>query len=242
MSIVHAIILGIVQGITEFLPISSSGHLIIVETLLGLQVEELKDFDIALHVGTLLAILIYFRRDLLNVKWWPLLILGSVPAAFIGFLFEDQIDALFRNGISVTLIMIGVGLLFFIPQRTNNKPLTPLRALLIGCAQAFAIIPGVSRSGSTLFTAMQLGMNREEAARFSFLLGAIAIAGAGLLKALDVEALTVEIPILAAGFVSAFVSGLLVVHFLLRFLKKHGLQVFGVYRILAGLLFLWILY
>ncbi len=241
MNILQAIILGIVQGITEFLPISSSGHLIIAETLLKLDTSTLKDFDIALHVGTLLAILIYFRRDLLNTKWWPLLILGSVPAALVGFFLEDQIDALFRNGTSVTFIMIGVGLLFFIPQRKNNKPLTPLRALFIGCAQALAIIPGVSRSGSTLFTAMQLGMNREEAARFSFLLGAIAIAGAGLLKTLDVEALTVEVPVLAAGFLSAFISGLLVVHFLLRFLKKHGLQVFGAYRVLAGLLFLWIL-
>ncbi|MFA4815223.1 MAG: undecaprenyl-diphosphate phosphatase [Candidatus Gracilibacteria bacterium] len=242
MTLLQAIILGIVQGITEFLPISSSGHLIIAETLLKLDTSTLKDFDIALHVGTLLAILITFRRDLFNFKWWPMLILGSVPAVLVGFLFEDSIDALFRNGISVTLIMIGVGLLFFIPQRKNSNPLTPLRTFLIGCAQAVAIIPGVSRSGATIFTAMQLGMNREEAARFSFLLGAIAIAGAGLLKALDVEAFTVGVSVLTAGFLSAFISGLLAAHFLLRFLKKHGLQVFGVYRVIVGLLFLWILF
>lgn len=241
MNILQAIFLGLLQGITEFLPISSSGHLVVAETLLDLDTSQLKDFDVALHTATLLAILIYFRRDLLKKEWWPWLVLGSVPAALVGFFLEDFIDATFRNATSVTLIMIGVGLLFFIPQRRNNRPLTWWRGLLIGCAQALAIIPGVSRSGSTLFTAMQLGMNREEAARFSFLLGAIAIAGAGLLTAIKLEEFTVSQPVLISGFVAAFASSLATVHFLLRFLKKHGLHIFGVYRILAGLLFLWLL-
>lgn len=236
MTILQAIILGIVQGITEFLPISSSGHLIIAETLLGLHVDELKDFDITLHVGTLLAILVYFRRDLFNFKLWPFLILGSVPAALVGFLLEDQIDALFRSAQSVGVVLLLVGLLFFIPQRNNNRPLTWWRALLIGSAQACAIVPGVSHSGSTLFTGMQLGMKREEAARFSFLLGAIAIAGAGLLKALDAEQLQLDPMVLGAGFISAFVSSLLAVTWLMKFLQKNSLSSFGVYRVIVGLI------
>ena len=107
MTLLQAIILGLVQGITEFLPISSSGHLIITETLLGLRVDDLKDFVITLHVGTLLAILVYFRRDLLNFKWWPWLILGSVPAALVGFLLEDTIDELFREVSIQALVLPG---------------------------------------------------------------------------------------------------------------------------------------
>lgn len=236
MTILQAIILGIVQGITEFLPISSSGHLIITETLLGLHVDDLKDFDITLHVGTLLAILVYFRAEILNYKLWPYLIAGSVPAAVVGVLFEDKIDELFRSAQSVGVVLLFVGLLFFIPQRQNNKPLTWWRALLIGSAQACAIVPGVSRSGSTLFTGMQLGMKREDAARFSFLLGSIAIAGAGLLKALDAEQLQLDPMVLVAGFLAAFLSSLLAVTWLMKFLQKHSLASFGVYRVIVGAL------
>lgn len=235
MTIFQAIILGLLQGITEFLPISSSGHLIIAETLLGLHVDDLKDFDISLHVGTLMAILVYFRRDLLNFKWWPWLILGSVPAALVGFLLEDTIDELFRSAESVAIMLILVGLLFFIPQRKNNKPLTWWRTLLMGCGQAIAIIPGVSRSGATIFTGMQLGVNREEAARFSFLLGSIAIAGAGLLKTLDTVSLSLPVSTLIAGFLAAFLSSLFAASVIMKFLKKHTFRAFGVYRIVLGL-------
>ncbi len=238
MNLLQAILLGLLQGITEFLPISSSGHLVVAESLLGLEVSGLKDFDIALHVATLLAILIYFRRDLLKTEWWPWLILGSVPAAILGFALEDQIDATFRNAESIGVFMLIMGALFLLPQRKNNKPLTWWRGLLMGCGQALAIIPGVSRSGATIFTGMQLGMKREEAARFSFLLGAIAIAGAGLLKALDAESLQLSWSILSAGFIASFISSLLAVSWLMKFLKNHSLRVFGVYRIGLGLLIL----
>lgn len=242
MGIFDAIFLGILQGITEFLPISSSGHLVVAETLLGLHVDELKDFDVALHVGTLLAILIYFRKDLVNFKWWPWLILASVPAALVGLTFETQIDALFRGADSVAVLMIIVGLLFFIPQRDTTKKLTWWRALLMGCGQAIAIIPGVSRSGATIFTGMQLGLKREEAARFSFLLGSIAIAGAGLLKALDTTTLSVQPSVLIAGFIGAFFSSLLAASWLMKFLKNHSFKVFGLYRVLFGiaLLIFWV--
>lgn len=238
MSLPIAIFLGILQGITEFLPISSSGHLVIAETLFGLQVETLKDFDIALHLATLLAILIYFRRDLLDWRLWPWLILGSIPAALVGFTLEEPIDALFRNAISVSIFMIVIGLLFFIPQKKEGAGLTWWRALLIGCAQALAIIPGVSRSGSTIFAGIHLGLKRTDAARFSFLLGALAIAGAGLLKALDGENSGLSFSILAAGFLAAFLSSLAAVNWLMKFFQKYTLMPFGVYRIAAGLILL----
>lgn len=238
MNIFEAILLGLIQGITEFLPVSSSGHLVLVETLLGLHVDGLKDFDIALHVATLLAILIYFRKDLFETRLWPWLILGSVPAAAVGFTLEDQIDALFRSATSVGILMLIVGFLFFIPQQSEGKKLTWWRALLIGCGQALAIIPGVSRSGATIFTGIHLGLKRTEAARFSFLLGSIAIAGAGLLKALDGEALQLSWTTLSAGFLAAFLSSFFAVTWLMKFLQKHGLRVFGGYRIVLGVLIL----
>ena len=238
MTILQAIFLGLLQGITEFLPISSSGHLVVAESLLKLDVSALKDFDITLHVATLLAILIYFRRDLLNTKWWPWLILGSVPAAIVGFTLEDQIDALFRSAQSVGIFMMIMGALFLIPQRQNDKPINGWRALLMGCGQALAVIPGISRSGATIFTGMQLGMKREEAARFSFLLGAIAIAGAGLLKALDTQTLELPLAILSAGFIAAFLSSLFAVSWLMKFLKNHSFRVFGIYRLALGLIIL----
>ena len=238
MTLLQALILGVVQGITEFLPISSSGHLVLGEELLGLDVATLKEFDVVVHVGTLLTILIYFRKQLLQTRYWPWLILGTIPAVLVGFFLEDQIDAVFRSAQSVGLMMLIVGAIFLIPERfampKSKKPFTWWRVLLIGIAQAAAIIPGVSRSGSTIFTGTFLGLKREEAAQFSFLLGSIAIAGAGLLTALDITESSVAPQVLGAGFLAAFLSGLAAVHWLMQFLKKHSLQVFGVYLVAIG--------
>ncbi len=239
MTLLQAILLGIVQGITEFLPISSSGHLVLFESLFQLNVDQLKDFDIVVHVGTLLAILVYFWRDIINPKYWPWLIVGTIPAVIIGFTLEDQIDSLFRSALSVGIIMLVLGLIFMIPEKwgqTTGKKITWWRALLIGIAQAIAIIPGVSRSGSTILTGRMLGINREEAARFSFLLGSIAIAGAGLLTALDLSQSDLSVTTLIAGFLAAFISGLISVVLLMRFLKQHSLKVFGIYLSSLGVL------
>lgn len=240
MTLLQAILLGVVQGITEFLPISSSGHLVLGEILLGLDVSELKTFDVVVHVGTLLAILIYFWKDLWETRRWPWLILGTIPAVFVGLFLEEQIDAIFRSAVAVGAAMLTVGLLFQIPEswalKSKGEKLTWWRALLIGIAQAIAILPGVSRSGSTIFTGTMLGLKREEAARFSFLLGSIAIAGAGILTAFDLDNSPVEWPLLTAGFLSSFVAGFLSVKWLMNYLKKHSLRVFGVYLIGVGLL------
>lgn len=237
MTIWDAIILGIVQGITEFLPISSSGHLVLAEELLGLHVEALKSFDVVVHVGTLLAIVLYFWKDFFKVKLWPWLVLGSVPAALVGFTLEDQIDAVFRSSLAVGIVMLLLGLVFLVPEswgQKADKKLTWWRVLLIGCAQAVAIIPGVSRSGSTIFTGRMLGLQREEAARFSFLLGSIAIAGAGFLTALDLKDAPVEWAPLGAGFLAALISGWFAVKWLMKFLKHHPLTVFGGYLMVVG--------
>jgi len=240
MTLLQAIILGIVQGITEFLPISSSGHLVLGETLLNLEVAELKTFDVVVHVGTLLAILIYFWKDLWDTKRWPWLILGTIPAVFIGFFLEDQIDAIFRSALSVGIVMMIVGVIFLIPEKYapkfKDRKLNWWRTILIGIAQSIAIIPGVSRSGSTIFTGTMLGLKREEAARFSFLLGSIAIAGAGLLTALDIGNAPVEWDVLAAGFLASFVAGFLSVKWLMKYLKNHSLKVFGSYLVAIGLI------
>lgn len=238
MTLLQAALLGLLQGITEFLPISSSGHLVIAETLLNLHVEELKDFDVALHMGTLLAIILYFRKEIFQVRRWPLLAVATFPAVVIGLLFADTIDAHLRNVSSVAVLMIVMGLIYFIPQPRNDRKLTWWRGIAIGCAQTLALIPGVSRSGSTIFTGMMLGLKREEAAKFSFMLGAVAITGAGLLTSYHIynepEHLTLSLWVLSTGFAAAFVSSWLAADWLMKFLQKHGLKAFGVYRILLG--------
>lgn len=238
MTLLQAIFLGILQGITEFLPISSSGHLVLGEALLQLDVAELKDFDIVVHVGTLLAIVIYFWRDFFKPKLWPWLIFGSIPAALVGFTLEDHIDAIFRSALAVGIVMIMLGLIFQIPEdilsKKKDKKLTWPRVLLIGIAQSIAIIPGVSRSGSTIFIGTLAGLKREEAARFSFLLGSIAIGGAGLLTALDLGTVSLDTHVLAAGFLAALISGFFAITWLMKFLKHHPLQWFGIYLIALG--------
>lgn len=229
------------------------------ETIFNLEVADLKDFDVAVHVASLLAILIYFWRDLLNTKYWTWLILGTIPAVIVGFTLEDQIDAIFRSALSVGIVMIVLGGIFLIPEkfgqsgkkiienkkgsegdsksiRTSQKG-TWWRVLVIGLAQSVALIPGVSRSGSTIFTGKMLGLKREESARFSFMLGSIAIAGAGFLTALDLldaSELSLTYGTLSAGFIASFVASLTAVWWLMKFLKKHSLRVFGVYLVLIG--------
>lgn len=254
MDLFQAVILGIVQGITEFLPISSSGHLIIVEQFMGLEMSELKSFDVAVHVGTLFTILFYFRADV-----WKLLksfiglfgkkelrekkseeliwfiILGTIPAVIVGFTLEDQIDGFFRDSEKVAMAMLLVAGLFIISELIKkrfykeNKSLSLGKVMFIGLMQAMALIPGVSRSGSTISAGLMGGLDREEAARFSFLLGIPAIAGAGILTALNADSSDLSYLVLFVGFISAFLSGLLSVSLLMKFLKNHSLMVFAVY-------------
>jgi len=263
MGILEALFLGALQGVTEFLPISSSGHLVIGESLLGLDVESLKSFDVVVHLGTFAAIIIYFWKDVVglfkgffsyiglmkkspaNKEYQNLIayiIIGTIPAIIIGLSMEDAIDFLFRNTFYVGLWMIIVGEVFLLSEWAlkkfkNEEGLTWKKALIIGLAQAVALIPGVSRSGSTIAAGLFQGIAREKAARFSFLLALPAILGAGILtgmKELNVGEFNVEFIPLIIGFVSASVVGFGAIYFLMKFLKNHSLNVFAYYLFAMG--------
>ena len=257
MDFVRAAILGIVQGLAEFLPISSSGHLILVPALFKWPDQGLS-FDVGLHVGTLLALLLYFWRDwlrmirsgLLDLKdhglvmrkytedsqlLW-LLALGSVPAAVVGVLFNHWFEQNVRQAWLVALTMGGVGFILFLADRIGRRERTlsslgVLDAVIIGCAQACALVPGVSRSGATMSAAMFRNFGRSDAARFAFLLGTPAFIGAALLKSKDLaHESSRQWGELGVGFVFSAVVGFLVIHWLLRFLRTRSLVPFAVYR------------
>jgi undecaprenyl-diphosphatase len=259
----QALILGIIQGLTEFLPISSSGHLIVVPDLLGWEEHDLT-FDVALHVGTFAAVLAYFRRDWLRFfrsflrdasehgmalahfrphsRLLLLLALGSLPAGVVGIVFGDAIEDNARGVAVVASMLIAVGALMWVAEmlgrRSEGLESVGLgRAMLIGTAQAVALIPGTSRAGITISAGLFAGMTREAAARFSFLLATPAIAGAGLVKLPDLvsnSSDTGTLP-LVVGTLSAAAVGFVAIWFLLRFLQTNSLRVFVVYRLTLGL-------
>lgn len=254
MTLLQALILGIIQGITEFLPISSSGHLVLFETWFGLPVEKLRSFDVVAHAGTLLAILIYFRKDIFEIfkqlfhgdfRMTGLLILGTIPAVIAGFTMSDTLDGYFRSVDKVAYAMLTAAVLFVIAELigrkyknglSKQKP-NYLSVLIIGLFQVIALIPGISRSGSTISAGLIMGMSRTEAARFSFLLGSIAIFGAAVLTTSDVISEGLYFPgieIALTGFVSSAIAGYLSVAFLMKFLKKHSLSIFAIYLVLLA--------
>ncbi|OGY83734.1 MAG: undecaprenyl-diphosphatase UppP [Candidatus Kerfeldbacteria bacterium RIFCSPHIGHO2_12_FULL_48_17] len=256
--IFSSVVLGIVQGATEFIPISSSGHLLLFHNVFGFRVEQDLFFDVALHVGTLLALLVYFRSDVYNLlrAWFTTLftprrfqdpqsrlawfiLLGTIPAALVGYFFEDIIDLYFRSSWVVVLMLILIGICFLLFDRDAKKMialdvLTPKSAFFIGVAQALALIPGTSRSGITIIAARVAGLDRKAAARFSFLLSLPIVAGAGLKKAFDSDILSLQSGQFLALVVGVCVSaavGLLAIRFLMKFLEKYSLRVFAYYRL-----------
>ncbi len=263
MSVWEAVVLGLVQGIAEFLPISSSGHLVLFHAWFGLQ-EGALAFDILLHMGTLVAVLIYFRRDWVRLfqaalrslrrPTWSdpdarllvFLLVATIPGALAGALFGDWVEAnLHESGHGPTVVastLAGVGLLILLAEVVARhvrdvEKMTVWDALLIGTAQALALIPGVSRSGATMLMALFLGMKRAEAARFSFLMSAPIIAGAGLVKVPKLfDADTVGAVPMILGFLAAAVSGYFAIYFLLRFVRTASFRPFAYYRILLGIL------
>lgn len=242
----QAAILGIVQGLTEFLPVSSSAHLIIIPWLLGWSDPGLA-FDVALHLGTLLALLVYYWREWLDMglslasgnalprRLLLLLIIASIPGAIIGVLLEKQAETVFRSPLLIAASMATLGLILWIADafgRKNRKleDLNILDALLIGLSQALAIIPGVSRSGATITTARILGIERADAANFSFLMATPIIAGAGMLEMhkLFHSGLAAQ---LGWGFAASAVFGVLAIAGLIAFVRTRTYQPFAIYRI-----------
>jgi len=254
LSAIEAIILGIIQGLTEFLPVSSSGHLELGKAILGDKSlpEESLLFTVVLHFATALSTVVIFRKEILEIivgllqfKWneqteFSLkIILSMVPAALIGVLFNDQIEALFsRQIILVGTMLILTGLLLFLADRAKNtdKPVTYKSAILIGIAQAIAILPGISRSGATISTSVLLGIDRERAARFSFLMVVPLILGKMAKDLLDggIAESQMDILPLILGAVAAFVSGLVACQWMISLVKKSQLKYFSFYCLIVG--------
>ena len=266
--IVQAIIIGVVQGLTEFLPISSSAHLILLPEVLGWDDAFINsaEFVVMLHMGTLAALLVYFWRDvleLISAAWAALrerslagdpkrklalvLLLTVIPAALMGVLLEGFIDSFFRESIIAIPLMLVIGAaLLWLAERlgTRDRDLDHVDltdAALIGGAQALALFPGISRSGITLAAGLFRGLERESAARFAFLMGIPIIAGAGLWKArhfVTGEVGDLDVAALAAGVIAAAVAGWLAIGILLRYLRTHSTGIFIAYRLVAAAVFL----
>jgi len=251
MEIWQAVILGIVQGIAEFLPISSSGHLVVLQHIFGIN-EPGITFDIVVHIGTLCAVFAVFWRDILSLiknpfqKMTAMLIVATLPVVVVGFTLRDHIE-IFQQTFFLAAAFVFTGILLLIAdniKHTNKtiREMTFLDAIIIGCMQAIAIPPGISRSGATITGALVSGLTRETAARFSFLLSIIAIMGAGILEAADIYqsyegVYRGDIPAFMVGFITAAVSGYFSIRLLLELIKKAKLKYFAYYVfILAALL------
>ena len=258
LELLQAIILGIVQGLTEFLPVSSSGQLLLGQYFLGLDQNRFGlSFDVALHMGTLIAVVSYFWRDLIrmvraflrsfayrDLKNDPdqrlayLVIASAAPAALIGFLFGDFFEDTVRSPWVVVFNFILVGVLFIVGEAVGTRTRRASKlgfgeALSIGLAQAMALVPGVSRSGATITLGLLLGLRREEAAKFSFLMSVPIIAGAGNLKVAQVIAAGMDmqqIVLFVVGFVTSAAIGYVTIRFLLNYLTNHSLRAFAYYR------------
>jgi len=264
LSLLQSIILGIVQGLTEFLPISSSAHLLMIPWLFGWQPVPFV-FDTSLHLGTLVAILIYFRKDLINLlfsffrvlktrdlkndqdgKLAVGIFIGTIPAGLLGLLFEDFIEAKFHTPyvIATTLIVLGIILWLADKKSKKTKTLNQIgikEAVLIGCAQALALIPGTSRSGITMTASLFADFDRETSARFSFLLATPITLVAGLYKLKDLFGvpMTTDMKInFIVGFIVSAVSGYLFIKYLIKFLQKNTFTGFAVYRVVIGIVLL----
>lgn len=244
MNLVQTIILGITEGLTEFLPISSTGHLVLVSHLLQIaQSDFVKSFEIFIQLGAILAVVVLYWRDLLNTKLWPKIIAGFLPTAVLGLIFYKFIKAYLLGNIFVTLAALFLGglVLIFLDQlvQPKNEPLTIKKAIGVGLFQAISMIPGVSRSGATIVGAMALGVSKEEAVRYSFLLAVptlLAATGLDLVK-VHFKFSSAEWGLLGLGFASAFVTALVAIKFLLKYVQNHSFRSFGIYRIILAVVY-----
>jgi len=265
MTIFEIIILAIIQGVTEFLPISSSAHLILPSAILGWNKQGLA-FDVAVHVGSLLAVMIYFRQDIgrmivawlskgfsqtqsndSKLAWW--VIIATIPAVIAGFAGKAFIEEYARSALVIACTTIGFGLLLWYADKKAQlvKTITQLswkNALLIGFAQALALIPGTSRSGITMTVGLMVGLDRESAARFSFLLSIPVILGAGLLATLDLLSApdAVDWNALFYGAVLSFVSAYACIYLFLSWISRIGMLPFVIYRLLLGVVLLYFVF
>ena len=263
MTTLDAIILGFIQGLTEFLPISSSGHLVIFQHLLGFAQPQLL-LDVTVHMGTLLAVIVYFRKDLISITNQALslflprphltkpshtdqeqklllwIIIACVPTGLIGIFFKDPLEKMFGSVVTVSIMLLITGVIIgsthFIPQEyTSRKYVGLVTALAVGTAQGLAIIPGISRSGTTIACGLVCGLERELAGRFSFLISIPAILGALVLELHEQSIASVPLLTLAGGFLTSAIVGFLCLRLLMKVVKKGQLAYFAPYCFLAGI-------
>jgi undecaprenyl-diphosphatase len=263
MDIINAIILGIVEGLTEFLPISSSGHLIVAESLLGFK-DTAEVFTVVIQVGAILAVIWYYRNDLIKrilglssanmQRFWLNIMIASLPAGLIGLIFAKKLDELFYHPVPVAVALIVGGIiLWIIESRPSNHTqtteladvdaITPMQALWIGVAQILAVVfPGTSRSGSTIVGGMLTGLNRATATAFSFYLGMPILVAAGLYKLYkardDFSVVPGGTTALLVGTLVSFASAFLVVGWLLNYVSRNNFKPFAIYRVVLGVIIL----
>ncbi|MNO73841.1 Undecaprenyl-diphosphatase [compost metagenome] len=268
MEFLKALILGIIQGITEWLPISSTGHMILVDEILKLNVNSnfMDLFLVIIQFGSILAVIVIYFKDLVpfevkggfrldkeKINMWVKIVIASIPAGIVGVLWADELNSLFFNSkvVAIMLILVGVAFLVIEKWNKNKSPkvnsiadITYKSAFIIGVFQLVAaVFPGTSRSGSTIIGALLLGIARPVAAQFTFFLAVPIMAGASLLKLIKFEGsfTSTELGILIVGMVSAFVVSIVCIKFLMSYIRKHNFNVFGWYRIALGILVLFLL-
>lgn len=267
MDIIQGIIIGIVQGLTEFLPISSSAHLIFIQRLLG--VESSLAFDTFLHLGTLLAVLWFFKTDIYKMlrAWWLSIgdilqhkfkegfyadpykrlawyvILATIPVGIVGVFFESQVESLFAGALYVPAFFLFVtGTILYISQRMNSgridfANITGKEALFMGLGQACAILPGLSRSGTTIAAGLVINLDKEFAAKFSFILSIPAILGATIIQMKDIgTAMDVNFAAIILGFVASFIAGYIAIKWVLELIQKRSLDIFAFYCWIIGII------
>ena len=268
MDILQAIIIGLVQGLTEFLPVSSSAHLIFIQQALGLSNVPLA-FDVLLHVGTLVAVFVYFFSDIIQMiqgffyslldlrdgnfipeirrdpykKLAWLTIIATIPVGVVGILFNDIIEEMFAGLTIPAFLLLITGCLLYVSQRMNSgkidvQNITIKEALLMGCGQAIAVLPGLSRSGTTIAAGLFAGLDKEFAAKFSFILSIPAILGAAVVQLKDLSGGSIEIGACIAGFIVAVISGYFAISFLLKIVREKSLDIFAYYCWIVGVIVL----
>ncbi|HEY8661835.1 MAG TPA: undecaprenyl-diphosphate phosphatase [Hanamia sp.] len=258
MTIVESIIIGIVEGITEFIPISSTGHMIITEKLLGVAENDFtKVFTIAIQLGAILAVVVLYWQKFFDFKNWQFyfkLLIGVIPAIILGLLFSKKIDALLESSTTVAVTMLAGGILlifvdkfFTRPRIQSEKQVSYTKSFAIGVWQCLAMIPGVSRSAASIIGGMQQKLTRSAAAEFSFFLAVptmLAATGYKLLKFYQDDGgfTGEEIKLLAIGNIVAFIVAMIAIKFFIEFLKKHGFRVWGIYRVIVGIILLMMIY
>ena len=264
MTIWQAFIMGIVQGITEFLPISSSGHLVITPYLLGWSIKEeyIFTFDVLVQMGTLIAVILYFWKNLWKIivsvikgviekkpfaspdaKLGWLIVVATIPAVFGGLFLEDLVESAFHSVQITAVFLLVTALLLWVSERMSKQinqleNISTLDAFIIGCFQILAIFPGLSRSGSTIAGGILRKLKREEAAKFSFLMSIPVMLGAGVMSIndlLEVPNLSEFLPVLLVGFITSGVVGFISIHWLLKFLNKNKLGLFSVYCVVVSI-------